>query len=234
MCYLDQKLTQVAEMLNGLQAKGSAADMVYNNIFSGSDLQDLIERLEITGDDAIISLSLNGAQLYQNKKSDTWISIWILNNFSPNQCYQKKRILPGTIIPGPNKPKITDSYLYCSIHHLSALQQENNGAGLRMWDAFTSKIIKSRIVLALITADAVGVTELDGCIGHHSAHGCRLGCRMKGRHKPYTGHYFAVHLKPNNYTVPDCNHPDIDIHNLKMPSSVDYQQDLAKVISSLD
>jgi len=90
MCYLDQKLTQVAEMLNGLQAKGSAADMVYNNIFSGSDLQDLIERLEITGDDAIISLSLNGAQLYQNKKSDTWISIWILNNFSPNQRYQKK------------------------------------------------------------------------------------------------------------------------------------------------
>ena len=121
MRYLDQKLTQVTEMLDNLQAEGSTANMVYDDIFSGSELQDLVERLEITGDDTIVFLSLDGAQLYQNKKSDTWISIWILNNFSPNQHYQKKQILPGTIIPGPNKPKITDSYLYRGIHHLSAL-----------------------------------------------------------------------------------------------------------------
>jgi hypothetical protein len=233
MRYLDQKLVQVAEMIDNLQAE-DGTDIVYDDIFSGSELQDLVERLKITGDDTIVSLSLDGAQLYQNKKSDTWISIWVLNNFSPNQRYQKKRILPGTIIPGPNKPKITDSYLYRGIHHLSALQRENNGAGLRMWDAFTSRIIESRIVLALSTADAVGVTEIDGRVGHHGAHGCRLGCRMKGRHKPHTGHYFAVHLKPNNYTVHDCNHPDVDIRNLTTPSSIEYQQDLATVISSRD
>ena len=57
---------------------------------------------------------------------------------------------------------------------------------------------------------------------------------MKGRHKPHTGHYFAVHLKPNNYTVPDCNHPDIDIRNLITLSSSDYQQNLMTVISSVD
>ena len=213
MCYLDQKLTQVAEMLGNLQAEGGA-DMVYDDIFSGSELQNLVECLEITGDNTIVSLSLDGAQLYQNKKSDTWISIWIINNFASNQHYQKKRILPDTIIPRPNKPKITDSYLYRGIHHLSSLQHENNGAGLRMWDAFTFQIITSRVILALSTADAVGVTKLDGHIGHHGAHGCRLGCRMKGRHKPHTGHYFVAHLKPNNYTVHNCNHPNIDIRNL--------------------
>jgi hypothetical protein len=117
-------------------------------------------------------LFLDGAQLYQNKKSDTWISIWILNNFSPNQRYQKQRVLPGTIIPGPNKPQITDSYLYRGLHHLSALQRENNGAGLCMWDAATSRIIESQIILALSTADAVGITELDGRVGHHGARGC--------------------------------------------------------------
>ena len=53
---------------------------------------------------------------------------------------------------------------------------------------------------------------------------------MKGRHKPYMGHYFVVHLKPNNYTVRDCNHPDIDICNLETLSSTEYQQDLSKVI----
>jgi hypothetical protein len=132
MRYLNQKLTQVAEMLHNLEAEGGA-DVIYDDILSGSKLQDLVERLEITGNDTIISLSLDGAQLYQNKKSDTWISIWVLGNFSPNQHYQKKRILLRTIIPRPNKPKIINSYLYCGIHHLLALQHENNGAGLRMW-----------------------------------------------------------------------------------------------------
>jgi len=43
-----------------------------------------------------------------------------------------------------------------------------------------------------------------------------------------------VHLKPNNYTVDDCNHPDINIRNLDTLSSIDYQQDLLKVVSSTD
>ena len=148
MRYLDQKMKQVAEMLDNLQAE-DGGDIIYDDIFSGSEIQDLAERIKITGDDTIVSLSLDGAQLYQNKKSDTWILIWILDNFSPNQRYQKQRVLPGTVIPGPNKPKIIDSYLYRGIHHLSALQRENNGAGLRMWDAATSRIIESRIILAL-------------------------------------------------------------------------------------
>jgi len=231
MHYLDRKMREVTEMLSNLGT--DAVNIVYDNILCGNEMQELAERIRITGDDTVISLSLDGAQLYQNKKSDTWISIWTLNNFSPNQCYQKKHIFPGTIIPGPNKPKNTDSYLYRGIHH-AALQHENNGTGLCMWDAAASKVIRSQIILALSTADALGMTETDGCIGHHGAHGCRLGCPMKGRHKPNAGHYFAVHLKPNNYTIDDCNHPDIDIRNLDTLSTINYQQDLSKVVSSTD
>jgi hypothetical protein len=57
---------------------------------------------------------------------------------------------------------------------------------------------------------------------------------MKGQHKPSTGHYFAAHLKPNDYTVPDCNNPDIDIENLIPLSSEDYHIQLARVVSSTD
>ena len=233
MRYLDQKIKEVAEMLDNLQTV-NGTDMVYDDILSGSEAQDLAERLNITGHDTIVSSSLDGAQLYQNKKSDTWISIWILHNLSPNQRYQKKHILPGTIIPGPNKPKIIDSYLFRGVHHLSALQRENNGAGLRMWDASENAIIQSRIIFSLATADAVGLTELDGRVGHHGTHGCRLGCSMKGRHKPHTGHYFAVHLKPNNYTIQDCNHPDVDIRNLSTLPPAEYQRNLSKVVLSTD
>ena len=118
------------------------------------------------------------------------------------------------------------------MHHLSALQRKNNGAGLFMWDVSAGKTIQSHIIFALSTADAVGMAETDGRVGHHSAHGCQLGCPMKGRHKPHTGHYFAVHLRPNNYMVHDCNHPNIDICNLTTLSCDQYQHDLSKVIAS--
>jgi len=57
---------------------------------------------------------------------------------------------------------------------------------------------------------------------------------MKGQHKPHLGHYYAVHLRPNKYTVQDCDHCDINIRKLHTPSSIDYQQDLLKVVSSLN
>ena len=103
-----------------------------------------------------------------------------------------------------------------------------------MWDTAASKVIKSQVILALSIVDVLGMTETDRHIGHHEAHGCHLGCPMKGCHKSNTGHYFAVHLKPNNYTVGNCNHPDIDIHNINTLSSINYQQHLFKVVSSTD
>jgi hypothetical protein len=111
MSYLGQKMREVDNMLDNLQTE-DGADIVYDDILCGSEMQDLAERINITAHDTIIASSLDGAQLYQNKKSDTWISIWILHNFSPAQRYRKGHIFPGTIIPGPNKPKNIDSFLF--------------------------------------------------------------------------------------------------------------------------
>ena len=71
--------------------------------------------------------------------------------------------------------------------------------GLRVWDGLKEETVNSRVIVILNTADAVALTELDGRVGHHGAQGCRLGCYMKGRHKPSSGHYYAVHLCPNGY-----------------------------------
>ncbi|KAF8058212.1 hypothetical protein FPV67DRAFT_1354691, partial [Lyophyllum atratum] len=98
--------------------------------------------------------------------------------------FKERKVMPCTVIPGPNKPKFIDTYLFRAIYHLSALQRENDGQGLAVWDARTGGVIHSRILFALGTADAVGMTELDGRVGHHGVQGCRLGCKMKGRHKP--------------------------------------------------
>ena len=111
MWYLDQKLKDVMKMLENLQMD-NGSNIIYNNILCGSEAQDLADRVAITAYDTLVLCSLDGAQLYQNMKSDTWLSIWVIHNFSLDSRYQKQHVFPGTIIPGPNKLKITDSYLY--------------------------------------------------------------------------------------------------------------------------
>jgi hypothetical protein len=176
------------------------ADRVYDDIYSGSALRKLAEKLGLTKDDTLVSFSVDGAQLYQSKKSDTWIAIWIICDYNPITRFRKKHVLPGIVILGPNKPKILDSFLFRSFYHLSALQRENGGRGMSVWDTLQQKILNSRVIFVHGTADAVGLTELDGRVGNHGAHGCRVGCDMKGRHKPGSGHYCELaHLSPSHF-----------------------------------
>jgi hypothetical protein len=200
----------------------------------GSQYINLAHELQLTDDDTVVCLSLDGAQLYQNKKSDTWIAIWIILKYNPSTRYKKKHVLPCCVIPGPNKPKNLDSFLFRSLHHVSALQHENNGAGFRLFSGLKKSVVSSRIIVALATADALGLVEIDGRVGHHGAQGCRLGCDMKGRRKPGTGHYYAAHLKPNENVIEDSNHPDIDLRTITPPSPAIYHQNLSKIINSVD
>ena len=142
MRYRDQKVMQVYDALDKLQ---NDENFVYDDIFCGNDFLNLSERYALTSNDTTVLFSLDGAQLYQNKKSDTWIAIWVILDYDPKTRYQSKHILPALIIPGPNKPKELDSFLFRGFHHLSSIQRENNGAGLRVWDGLQAAIVSSRI-----------------------------------------------------------------------------------------
>ncbi len=120
---------KTASYLKSYDEAISAGELVYDDIFTGADFLALADSLNLTINDITVSFSIDGAQLYQNKKSDTWIAIWIINDYNPSVRFRKKHVLPAVIIPGPNKPKNIDSYLFRSFYHLSALQRENNGAG---------------------------------------------------------------------------------------------------------
>ncbi|KAG2046978.1 hypothetical protein BDR06DRAFT_867916, partial [Suillus hirtellus] len=82
-------------------------------------------------DDIILMTSVHGAQLYKNKQSDCWILIWIVFDRSPDTRYKKKFVIPGLVVPGQNKPKDLDSFLYPSFHHPAAVMKE----GFSIWDA---------------------------------------------------------------------------------------------------
>ena len=229
--YRDHKLKETVEKFSSLPL----GDRIYDDIFCGSDFRQFATEAGLTPNDITVSFSVDGAQLYQNKKSDTWIAIWMVNDLDPTTRYKLKHVLPAIIIPGPNKPKNLDSFLFRSFYHLSALQRENNGNGMRMWDATQGSIILSRILFVFGTADAVGLPELDGRVGHHGAFGCRMGCPMKGRHKPGSGHYCAAHLCPNDYSVEDCKHPDYNFRTTPpAPSPEVYVANLTEVVTSAD
>ena len=83
--------------------------------------------------DTVLMLSIDSAQLYESKKSDVWIYIWILVDLAPDKSYKIQNILPGGVIPGPETPGDLNIFLLPGLAHVSALQKE----GLSIWDSYS-------------------------------------------------------------------------------------------------
>jgi hypothetical protein len=207
--------------------EGNAGD--YTDIFSGEAYIDLINAGAIGEYDTLLMFSIDGAQLYRDKKSECWIYIWILLELAPDERYKVRNILPGGIIPGPKSPKHLDSFLFPGLAHVSALQKE----GLRLWDSYNRRLARSVLFLLLVLADAVAMAELTGSVGHHGRKGCRLLCDFAGRNKMGGSHYYPALLRPV-----DCDgnqsasHPDVDINDLPPASPEVYRQNLDYMLTS--
>ncbi|KAF7370240.1 hypothetical protein MSAN_00654800 [Mycena sanguinolenta] len=198
------------EILDSADADGKIHISVYEDYLHGQDYLDAVIREDIGETDIVVIGSMDGAQLYRNKKSDL------------------RAVLPDSVIPGPNKPKHTDSFKFPSFHHLSALQKE----GFRVWDAYDDRVVTSRPFLLLETADGPGMTCLNGLVGHHGVYGCRLYCPLQGRRKDGKPHYYPVMKLPTNYTLSGCSHPDVDPFSLPQPSEAEYLKNLQYLVES--
>ena len=150
-------------------------------------------------------LSIDSAQLYAHKSLDCWIYLWIIMDLSPDEQYKKWHILPGGFIPGPNKSKNLNLFLFPGLHHVCVLQSE----GLHIWDTFQDQRFISQLFLALNMADGPAMAYLNSLIGHHGKFGCCLYCPVPGRHKPNSAHYYPALMKPVNYMMLGCDHEDL-------------------------
>ena len=169
----------------------------FADFMHGQASNEAMQNGHIWEDDFMLMMSFDGAQLYASKASDCCIYIWVVLDHAPDGQYLKKRVLPGGFIPGPNKPKHPDSYLFPGLYHLSALQKE----GLHMWDAAKQKFVTSHPFLCLATADGPGMAYLNGLVGHYGKNGCSLFCTLPGCHKQGGTHYYPALLKPDNFDV---------------------------------
>ncbi|KDQ50306.1 hypothetical protein JAAARDRAFT_63263 [Jaapia argillacea MUCL 33604] len=83
---------------------------VYDDIYTRKLLLNAVLSGKVTSDNTILLFLIDGTQLYWSKASDCWIYIW------------KKHVLPGSFIPGLNKPKNLEFFLFQGLHHLAAIQ----------------------------------------------------------------------------------------------------------------
>jgi len=202
----------------------------FDDVFCGSDYLDAVDDGRIKDHDTVVMFSIDGAQLYRNKKSDCWIYIWIILDLAPDQRYKMRNILPGGIIPGPNNPKHLDSFLFPGLAHLSALQKDK----FPIWDGYRRMEVTITIFLLLILADAIAMAQLTGSVGHHGRKGCRILCELPGRNKPHGSHYYPALLQPLDWDDDEDGpiHPSFDINNLPPVDPRTYRKNLNHVLSS--
>ena len=148
------------EIMKEFQA-GSSGIVNYEDWCHGSDFLKAFHEKHLKKGDPILMFSIDGAQLYCNKTSDCWMYICVIFNLDPaTGRYKKTAVLFGAIIPGPNKPKILESFLFPALHHLSVIQKE----GLLIWDTFTDSLYISHPFLALGTAHGSAMAYLMGSL----------------------------------------------------------------------
>ena len=201
---------------------------VFDDIFCGSDYLEAVEAGKIKGEDTVVMLSIDGAQFCRSKQSSCWIYIWIILDLAPDHRYKIRSIVPGGVIPGPNSPKHLDLFLFPGLAHLSAVQKE----GLRVWDGYQWVRVLSNIILWLILADTVAMTELSGSVGHQGRKACRLLCDFIGRNKPGGSCYYPALLRPLDSFHDTANHPDWIVDNLPDPDPAAYRRNLNYVLAS--
>ncbi|KIJ23359.1 hypothetical protein M422DRAFT_62428 [Sphaerobolus stellatus SS14] len=224
MMYLRNEIAKV-------QSKLDAGEDIhtYDDVTTGSELLNALNSGIIKDTDILFMQSLDGVQLYEDKKSDSWIIIYILLLACPSLRYKKCLVLPGGIVGGPNNPKNMDSFLFPGLCLISALQKET----LRIWDSLNKTYFQSMLIYWLTSADGPGSVYMTGLVGHQGAYPCRIFCGLKGRHQPGKSHHYLTLLKPDNYNVSGCDHGDVNTEDIRSGSSQDYAEKCGYLLHSI-
>ena len=156
MHYLEQRLAQNVEhvRVHGRLDK-------YDDTACSQELLDAWHSGSLRHSDVALQFSINGAQLRSGLQSEAWVFIWVVHNLPPSMRYKKDFVIPGAIVPGPNKPGDLESFLFPSLCHVAALQCE----GLRIFDSSTNSLIPRSTPCVLFgTADSLGSAAMSGMV----------------------------------------------------------------------
>jgi hypothetical protein len=172
--------------------KTKANDGKVTDIFDGSHYRGLLQK-EVTinghslghtyfSDDRDVALGLatDGVNPWQRRKSTFWPIILYNFNLPPEERFHDENAICVGEVPGPEKPKDMDSFLYPLVQELLKLS-----VGVRAFDVVEKEIFTLRAYLITIFGDIPAVSMLLRMKGHNARSPCRL-CTIQGIRIPHS------------------------------------------------
>lgn len=165
-----------------------------SDILDGSVYRDLLDKYVVVDGkrqpykyfsdprDIALGLSTDGFAPFRHRKTTTWPLIVFIYNLPPELRFLKDYILCLGAIPGRNKPKDSDSFLWPAVEEFLKL-----ALGVRAYDALTASIFALHAYLIIGSGDIPAISMLLKIKGHNGFSPCRackiLGVAVPGRKK---------------------------------------------------
>lgn len=189
------------------------------DIFDGENYKRLKEEFVMVGgvrqghkyfsneNDIALGLSLDGFCPFKRRSQTCWPLIIFNYNLPPDIRFHLCHLLCAGVIPGPQKPKDADSFVYPLILELLEFLM-----GIPTFDIQRDELFALRAFLIVVFGDIPAISMIMRMKGHNAIFPCRM-CMIKGVRVPdtrNTSHYVPLYR---------ANHPTVlaDEHDLEIP-----------------
>lgn len=147
--------------------------------------------------DIALGLSTDGFAPFKRRKKTAWPLVVFNYNLPPEMRFHIQYILCVGVIPGPNKPKDFDSFIWALVEEFLTLL-----VGVRAFDTTTGELFKLRAYLILVFGDMPAISMVMRMKGHNGLVPCRM-CTIQALRTP--GARGVAHYVP----LDRSQHPDI-------------------------
>lgn len=124
--------------------------------------------------DIAFGLSTDGFAPFRRRTKTAWPLVLFNYNLPPEIRFHVEHILPLGVVPGPNKPKDFDSFLWPAIEEFLRLE-----AGVHTYDHQIHEFFALRAYLLLAFGDIPAISMLMRMKGHNGTCPCRM-CSIQG------------------------------------------------------
>ena len=206
------------------------------DVFDGAHYRRLLET-EVTVDghglghtyfsdhrDIALGLGTDGVNPWRRRKSTFWPILLFNFNLPPTERNNSENVICVGEVPGPEKPKDMDSFLYPAVQELLKLS-----VGVKAYDVVEKEIFTLRAYLLTIFGDIPAVSMLLRMKGHNAIYPCRL-CTIRGVRIPKSK--TSTYYVPLSYKNLQSDRPDYDPVNLPLRSHKQFVAQAKEVQSA--
>jgi hypothetical protein len=181
------------------------------DVFDGLHYKALVSRgFFMDHRDVALIASMDGYQIFRQKRDDCWVILLINANLPPETRVQRENLMISALVPGPKAPKNFNSFLRPLVDELKQLQGIiskfyvyytsintsllTNSEGVPCVDGKTGASFILHAHILSWSGDIPALTKIMCTTGHHSYKACRF-CFIKGIYSEGSRHIYFP-LKP--------------------------------------